>query len=303
MTISFYLFDVNHGQCAAIETSSNQWCIFDLGNKSDFSPCRYIGRKAILSDPRAKFGLPPQFRFLKATISHFHGDHLFDLDNLIKCDPYYLKTPDYDNQYLIDSKQTCSTQLSIDLVDRISAFRQDYYANSLPHLSYSGISILELSLSALDARQVSTSTNSKVNNASVITRIGIYGKSILLCGDMEKEAWEAILNQNDNYGQMWRDFVSNIDILVAPHHGHSSGYSPALMSLSQPKIVLASAVQKDSHVDSMYSNSKIVSGLNFPNEQSIRYMISTREKGHIRIDFGQYDNGFGIWTFGDDAIL
>ncbi len=57
------------------------------------------------------------------------------------------------------------------------------------------------------------------NNASIVTRINVFGYSILLCGDVMKDAWEVITKD-----PLWQQFVSNIDVLVAPHHGHSSGY-------------------------------------------------------------------------------
>ena len=47
-----------------------------------FSPIQWIaGHSTLVS--RA-FGLQASFRFLKATVSHLHGDHLADFNNLFR---------------------------------------------------------------------------------------------------------------------------------------------------------------------------------------------------------------------------
>ena len=103
-----------------------------------------------------------------------------------------------------------------------------------------GLAIGELCLPVAVARSIGGDANARVNNASVVTRIDVYGNSILICGDIEKEAWAAIINNTGDYGRLWRPFLSNIDILIAPHHGHRSGYSAELMNSAQPAVVLVS---------------------------------------------------------------
>ena len=189
----------------------------------------------------------------------------------------------------------------------------DYYGRAFSGSvvpDYGGVAINERSLHVSVARQLGGDANARVNNSSVITRIDVYGKSILICGDMQAEAWDAVIADNGQYGAHWRPFLSNIDILVAPHHGHSSGYSRALLGIANPEVVLVSAVSKDPNVDSRYSQIP-VRGIIIGNA-SHRY-ISTREKGHIKVEiphpgtlasiaYGSQYCTSTYWTFGDASL-
>jgi hypothetical protein len=135
--------------------------------------------------------------------------------------------------------------------------------------------IKERALSADETRNLGGSPNSKVNNSSVVSRIDCYGNSILLCGDMEREAWEFVLNGSLN-SLFWRPLVSNVDVLVAPHHGHKSAYSQTLMDLAKPSVVLVSVASCDPSVDSRYS---LVSGIELSG--STYKCVTTRDWGHI----------------------
>lgn len=100
--MDFYLFDVNHGQSAAVKLPNGRWCIFDVGSKSDFSPIQWI---TSVDGPRLKPFSPAAgqpFKFLKATVSHLHGDHLADYERLFGASPEFLKTVDFDQEYLRD---------------------------------------------------------------------------------------------------------------------------------------------------------------------------------------------------------
>jgi hypothetical protein len=73
---------------------------------------------------------------------------------------------------------------------------------------------------------------------------------------MENECWDLVLNQSQRKAQ-WRALVSGVDVLVAPHHGHTSGYSCTLLSMARPRVVLVSVLSGDEHVDSRYSGDAV----------------------------------------------
>lgn len=305
----FYLFDVDHGQCAAARLPNGRWCIFDVGCTSTFSPIAWIvdnETRRVGPLVAALQHLPESFRFLKATVSHLHGDHLADYANLFQHGPDFLKTVDADQAYLADCRATCADNSSW---TKVQAFVQKYASGFSPAVSnpdYGVARISELCLPVTVARQIGGNANARVNNASVVTRIDVYGNSILLCGDIEKEAWEAIIRGSGDCGRMWRTFLSNIDILVAPHHGHSSAYSVDLLNIARPAVVLVSVVAKDPHVDNRYSQAP-VRGIRI-NSRDYSY-ITTRQKGHIKVTISPPDNpyqagarGSRSWSFGDAAI-
>jgi beta-lactamase superfamily II metal-dependent hydrolase len=126
-----------------------------------------------------------------------------------------------------------------------------------------------------------------VNNASVVSRIGCYANSILLCGDMEKEAWECVLN-HPIHALFWRPLVSKVDVLVAPHHGHKSGFSTTLMDLAAPNVVLVSAASKDPSLDHRYS---LVPGIELMGRSY--KCLTTRDWGHIHFSISPPKTLFG----------
>ncbi|HFD88118.1 MAG TPA: hypothetical protein ENJ35_10655 [Gammaproteobacteria bacterium] len=297
MSATFYLFDVDHGQCAALLTPNGQWCIFDVGCTNTFSPVSWIAAKHGSLPLTQILGVTPSFRFLKGTISHLHGDHIADYQNMLRYGPSTLFSVEPDQEYLEDCYATCSEESSKRLV---YGFAQHYaglkVANGVP--DYGVVSITELSLPVRVARALGGDANTRVNNASIVTRVDVYGNSILLCGDMERSAWEAIINDTGDYGRIWRPFLSNIDILLAPHHGHKSGYSTALLNLAKPRVVLASVVAKDPHVDTRYSQSPVrgirINGTGYS-------LITTRKQGHIKVTISP--DGSRSWAFGSKALV
>jgi len=271
---NFYLFNVDHGQSAAARLPNGQWCIFDVGRSTTFSPVQFI----IDNDMRSRSKEPPwskrppwllararPFLFLKATISHLHGDHIDDYLNLFAASPQFLKTVDMDGEYLADALSTSANESFSKILDFVQRYqRHKRISTPEPNLPNYGLAkVREKSLPVAIARKIGGQANSRVNNASIITRIDCYRTSILICGDMEEEAWEFALNHVP-YSFIWRPFVSNIDILIAPHHGHS--YSHTLMHLANPDTVLVSIVSKDESLDTRYEKK-----------------VTTRSKGHIHL--------------------
>lgn len=314
--LEFYLFDVSHGQCAAARLPNGRWCVFDAGGNDSFSPLRWIIHRETGTDPGSLTGLliPPSFRFLRGTISHMHGDHLYHWRTLLDYGPDYLRTVELDREYL-DDVAASSTPGSLQTIIDFSQQRLDRFGVSgVYSVDYGGASISELDLGVGVARTIGVTANSRVNNSSVVTRLNCYGNSILLCGDLETEGWQYALNQ-PYFKEEWRQLVGNTDILVAPHHGHTAGFSTDLMALATPKVVLVSVRSGDDHVDSRYSASDVVSGVTIGD---VAYKcMTTRRRGHIKISIeppvppppnaGLLERimprkGKRTWTFGDAAI-
>jgi beta-lactamase superfamily II metal-dependent hydrolase len=278
MSFHFYLFDVNHGQSAAARLPNGRWCIFDAGCSALLSPTRYILRLEQIGNTILT-GLLNHFKFLKATISHLHGDHLEDYRNIFLALPEFLKTVDYDQEYLTDVFLS-SARESWDTISSFCSTHGSQYGTATTMPDYGGVAIMEWSLPVNVARSIGGSANSRVNNASIVTRINCDGNSILICGDMESEAWDFALNRSTDKA-FWRAVVGNIDVLVAPHHGHSSGYSVDLMRIAEPSVVLVSVETGDENVDTRYSG-EAVKGITV-NGQSYK-SITTRTNGTVHLE-------------------
>lgn len=268
MSLEFYLFDVDHGQSAALRLPDGRWCLFDVGRTDSFSPTEFI---------RNLSGQGEHFRYYKATISHWHGDHLADHAELLKATPEFMRTIAADKEFIKDVEQSSAEGSFEEICTFGNQYLQKYTLTNVANYG-PGVSIQEMSLPVSVARSISSTSNSAVNNASVVTRISCYGYSILICGDMEAEGWDYALN--DSLDKLvWRQLVANVDMLVAPHHGHASAYSTDFMKVANPAVVLASIKSGDENVDSRYSE---IRGMMIGGEPY--KMLSTRQKGTVRVN-------------------
>jgi hypothetical protein len=317
--MEFYLFDVQHGQSAGVRLPNGRWCLFDAGHGRDGSPtgwiqCQEVVKRHVsrllesttMTTPLLKrrlFASDPetQFKFLKMTVSHLHHDHLSDWETALSASPEFLKTVDFDGAYLQDLR-SCSHEDSYHSVLRFCGHYNGAFSPATVVPDYGGVTITEFALPVATARSLGGAANSRVNNTSVITRIDYSGNSILLCGDMETAAWNHVLNHSPNR-QAWQKFVSNIDILVAPHHGHSSAYSTSLMAWARPQVVLVSVKSYDEHVDTRYS-SNAVPGIILGERTHQR--ITTRKYGNIKLVISPsaelFKKGQRTWTLNHALI-
>jgi hypothetical protein len=126
------------------------------------------------------------------------------------------------------------------------------------------------------------------NNSSIIYLLQYGGFRILFGGDLETVGWDWLI---DNNYQGFKDELSKgIDVLVASHHGHTSGYSKKLMDLiSAPKLSILSKQSEsdqDTNVDSRYSiNSTGLSVYGLSAKKHVnKYTLTTRSNGNIYID-------------------
>lgn len=284
MTCDFYLFNVEHGQAAALRTPLGEWCLFDAGSSSSFSPIAWIGEQQRgVASPLLRNILQPIASLAKVTISHLHGDHLSDCPNLLRSSIKSIRTVYPDNGYWTDLASTMGGVIAgqnarmfimkYGMMARIFGCSRSY--------SFGPVNIRERQLNVNEARAIGGDANSRVNNASVVTRVECYGNSILICGDMMTEGWKYLLSYSRDRIS-WSAFIRGVDILVAPHHGHSSGYSSQMMTLANPQVVLASMRTGDLSVDNRYS---LVQGIMLGGKSY--KCITTRKYGHLRIAFSQ----------------
>lgn len=136
------------------------------------------------------------------------------------------------------------------------------------------------------------------NNASIIRFIEYNGIRILYSGDLESPGWDWLIANN----QSFVDTVSGgIDVLIAPHHGHKSGFPSSLFDLTgNVKCVIHSKGSEGNiegtDVSSQYSEN--ANGVNYKNLNDEEYyfgkVLTTRSNGNIF--FHVNGNGLDVWT-------
>lgn len=157
-----------------------------------------------------------------------------------------------------------------------------------------GFEINETCCIPVDVCAKNNDLSSKVrNNSSIIRYIYDNGVGILFCGDLERPGWDYLVRNNP-------DFINTlkrhgVKILVAPHHGHKSGFPKALFdAIGQVDVVIHSkdteASKEGTDVSSQYSS--MADGHTYEVNNAIYSgkVLTTRSNGHIFIETSGYGN-------------
>jgi beta-lactamase superfamily II metal-dependent hydrolase len=73
------------------------------------------------------------------------------------------------------------------------------------------------------------------NNLSLVVFIRYRGVTFLFPGDLERDGWLALLARPD-----FRNSLSNVDVLMASHHGRQNGFCKEMFTFCQPRAVVIS---------------------------------------------------------------
>ncbi len=128
------------------------------------------------------------------------------------------------------------------------------------------------------------------NNSSMIRLIRYGGKKILFGGDLETEGWEWLAKNDQNFINAMQD---GVDILIAPHHGHKSGFPTALFDLAGDvdMVILSKASESekdDTDVSTRYAEH--ARGVKYKSLKSRDYFfgktLTTRSNGDVFVEIG-----------------
>lgn len=145
-----------------------------------------------------------------------------------------------------------------------------------------------------------TQLNTKIrNNASIIRYLKYGGVSILFAGDLETSGWEWLAANNSDFVNTME---SGVSILIAPHHGHKSGFPKSLFDLIGKVNVIIHSKGSEGNIEgtdvaSQYTNyayGAIYKTLNNKNYYK-GSVLTTRSNGNIFIEI--HNNGdTDYWT-------
>ncbi|MDP9607495.1 UNVERIFIED_ORG: beta-lactamase superfamily II metal-dependent hydrolase [Variovorax paradoxus] len=125
------------------------------------------------------------------------------------------------------------------------------------------------------------------NNLSLAVFFKFGPFKILFPGDLEKDGWLALLDQ-----QAFREELANTTVLVASHHGRTSGYCPRIFDYFTPQVVVVSdksVVHSTQKPHYQYAASDL--GVLVSNTNRRRRCVTTRKDGSILFkvrDDGRY---------------
>jgi competence protein ComEC len=106
----------------------------------------------------------------------------------------------------------------------------------IPPQMINGVEISVLNPSAWKTTQRKVRNLRDLNNSSLVMKFRFGDISVLLAGDIEKEAEERILR---------KDYPLRADILKIPHHGSSSSSSPLFLERVKPTYAILSVGERN----------------------------------------------------------
>lgn len=285
------IFDVGNAACSVISSPTTVGMMIDCGSNSEKT-----NPVDLYKNFKSWLGINPfvksdgtQYELGLLHITHPDDDHIRNAKRIKEeLEPYLLRKREFEE--FPDG-------------DTINKDYKDYidkkYRGTNPEKIVWGFDVNKIFQIPMETLKSDELLSKKLrNNSSIIRFIKKNGLSILYSGDLEKAGWEWLIN-ND------KDFVdtisSGIDILIAPHHGHKSGFPSALFAITgNVRCVIHSKGSEGNiegtDVSSQYSNNSdgvIYTSLNDKFQYKGK-VLTTRSNGNIYIEIGK--ESFTIWT-------
>lgn len=268
----YKVFDVAHGSAHFLISPTGKTELCDLGAQSDWSPLDHIYR----------YYIPYGQRLDRLVLTHHHGDHVTDVYNLTPNRmPGMVLRRHLTGRYEEASRNSNSTegQRKAKHFDSLfSGYTGTVAPGAIGGNSW-GIEMPCWFLSESTADRVGGSDGGMVNCCSYVTLYNHQGTKILQCGDMEKDGMSVLLAANSDMVKA----VRGTNVLIAPHHGHASGFSTELMqAIGKPQVVIASVMAGDEYVDCRYSDPQFVWGIPAADGSLVR-LLTTRSCGALTV--------------------
>lgn len=129
------------------------------------------------------------------------------------------------------------------------------------------------------------------NHLSQLVFIEYCGSKICICGDLEKPAWEKIIQKTDV-----QNHLKSTHVLVAPHHGHDNGYHDEIFKhcTNLDCVIISDKELMYDTQDAMANTyaQHVRNGVNFKGATPTRKVLTTRNDGHLWLRFDPYGNRF-----------
>ena len=257
MLLRVHIFDVEHGECNAIETPSGDLILIGAGHNSstDWRPSKWL--------------LQRNQRPSCVILSNLDRDHLSDLQSFEpNMRPQLIVHNRSVNPDWVEQRKIKESGEVHEGVQTALHWVKNVFTGDTVNLNYG----LEIKCFYHPPTKFQDT-----NNLSIVTFIGYNNVGILFPGDVETAGWKEFLKD-----ATFLEWLKRTNILIAPHHGRSTGYCEDIFTYCKPHAVIISdkSVVHDTQDHDLYS--KHCSGLNFGGTE--RKVLTTRSDGKITID-------------------
>lgn len=254
------IYDVGHGSSILIETDKIN-ILFDFGSKTnrEFDP---FERNKIYS----------------LFTTHPHMDHISALKYLTpyKYDSFLIRNiPNELIKKLIDEAESEEDRIIYIIYKELNTEKKGlvpYERNPL-NPEYNGGVEIKLFTPQQDYNDLNYYSNAML--------LKYRGFKILLTGDNDENNLEELMNC-----ESFKKEIENVDVLLAPHHGHESGYHEDFLNHVNPKITMISDKNNEKVLENVYkSNSRgfVVKG------KDTQKCLTTYKNGEINIEIYGYE--------------
>lgn len=264
---TIHYLNVKNGDCSIIQHNDRKVSVIDVNNadepktKSSFEEAL---KKAILSGSQNKNqkdypvnpihymterGIDGVFRFIlthpdmdhmdgiKAFFNHFQPANFWDTDNT-KEDMDFDGSPYNEEDWefyksMRDGKVSTPNRLTL----YSGAKGQFYNIDSEGKSGGNGLYILAPTAELLSIANKEQS----FNDSSYVILYKVEKRKILFGGDADDRTWTYLLENHEND-------ISNVDLLIAPHHGRKSSCTYEFLRTVNPKITFFGNADKESHL-------------------------------------------------------
>jgi len=279
-----HFLNVNEGDCSWIQHYSGYNTIIDIsaGNlpiSNDKSGLleSYMQKNNPVNpiDYLKSCGVKEIFRFIlthpdmdhmdgiKALFNNFVVSNFWDTENnkVIDKNTGFGKYNEEDWNFYQELRKN-SVGLGVKLLHLYSNSKGEYYNRdeNNNHNGGDGLNILAPT-QVLVAEANKTGT---YNDCSYVILYCSDGMKIIFAGDSEQKTWDYILQ---NYSEL----VSNVDILLAPHHGRKTGGNDDYLDVLKPKLTLFGNAKSEYLDYNSWNNRKLI-------------YITNNQAGNIIID-------------------
>ena len=293
------VFDVGNASCNYICSPNKYAMMIDCGSSSEKqNPVDFI--KNCNTNDSGLFKSKPyvtsegkSYPLALLHITHPDDDHVRNSDRVYKEQRPYLLHHTYTEMY--DDASTINK-------DYVKNLDKEYRGSNPEAVNWGFDENYTFSIPIENVKADPLLRNKVRNNSSIIRYVKYLGIKILFSGDLETAGWDWLAKNNELFKSLMK---GGLDVLVAPHHGHDSGFPKALFDLTGnvKTIILSKDTEANKEGTDVYTGySNYAEGVNYYNilDKSMYEgkVLTTRSNGNIYIFV---DQAYGLYFATDKA--
>ncbi|MEM7059766.1 MAG: MBL fold metallo-hydrolase [Pseudomonadota bacterium] len=284
------IFDVSNGFCALAVCNNGNSMMIDCGSHSEkVNPVdqskSLMASGNWLDHAKQYNAFGTNYDLTKLLITHPDEDHIRNIERVHK----ELRPGILRRRHLEDfPSQSLTPNPALEYYEKHLCSRYRTTIENQPNWAFS-IKNFEVPINVLTSDE-RFQFGKFSNNSSIVTLLEYGGRKILFCGDIETAGWSWLLENNHAFVEA---VSGGVEVHVASHHGHKSGFPESLFSeFGAPLLSILSKGRefKDkTDVDSRYSRDSIGYNVKSLEKDSFdkKYSLTSRANGNVYIEFSR----------------